>query len=221
MKDKINYIGYAPEAIILSLICFVLFLYLKRKWACVFVIVIFSVLLAFYRGRNWHLGVLAVPDMNTPPDNMLLSPCDGKVLRIVRHEDAFQIAIFLNVHNVHVQYVPISGRITSIIRKDGEFVPAYMFDKSQYNERVETVIESKMGNIKIVQIAGLLARRILSFHKENAHVLRGEPLGLIKFGSRVDLWIPLSSMPQILVKEGERVHIGSNIAILQSGNLLI
>jgi phosphatidylserine decarboxylase len=152
--------------------------------------------------------------MNSSPENVLLSPCDGKILRIVNHKHALQIAIFLNIHNIHVQYAPISGQIISILHKRGEFVPAYMFQKSQYNERIETVIESKLGSITVVQIAGQLARRIISFHIKGNTIKRGDPLGLIKFGSRVDLWIPVTSKPQVMVKEGEYVQIGKYIAIL-------
>ncbi len=215
MDDRINYITYAPEAIIVPLICFMLCLILEWAIGQIIIIVIFVVLLAFYRGRNWHLNMIDIPNVHNPLKNILLSPCDGKVIKVVHHSQAIQVAIFLNVHNIHVQYAPIDGTIKSIMHKDGEFVPAYMFEKSEYNERVETMIHSEFGNITVIQIAGQVARRIRSFHKPNIQLKRGEPMGLIKFGSRVDVWIPRSNADTILVKEGDYVQIGNKIAILR------
>jgi phosphatidylserine decarboxylase len=213
MKDRWNYIGYAPEAWVLPTIAFVIITaaFGISKWSWVYV-AIMILMLSFYRGRDWHMGLASAPPAGP---NDLVSPCDGKVIRVVEHADALQIAIFLNVHNIHVQYAPIEGRIISSKHKPGEFVPAYMFEKSQYNERVETEMETFAGRVKVVQIAGLVARRIVPFHPPGTRLNRGDPLGLIKFGSRVDVWIPKASIRSVTIRRGDRVRIGQPMLILQ------
>jgi phosphatidylserine decarboxylase len=145
----------------------------------------------------------------------MISPCNGRVLKIKEHGTHIQISVFLNIHNIHVQYSPISGKILSILHKEGEFHPAYLFEKSQYNERVETTLGTEFGNITVVQIAGQVARRIVSFLEKGQSVERGEPLGLIKFGSRVDIWIPIESVNNILINEGDYLDIGVPIIQLK------
>lgn len=213
MEDRWNYILLAPEALVIPACVFAVAWRMGIAWLMVTVSVVFVVLLAFYRGRNWHRGLLRSPNIAAMDRSLVVSPCDGKVLRIQEHPetDTVQVAMFLNVHNVHVQYAPMAGRIVSIHHKPGEFQPAYLFEKSQYNERVETTLETDIGRVGIVQIAGLLARRILPFHKPGARLVRGEPLGLIKFGSRVDVHLPRARV-QVLVKEGDRVRIGTPLA---------
>ena len=117
----------------------------------------------------------------------------------------------MNIHNVHVQYAPLGGRVKSITHKAGEFHPAYFFEKSQYNERVETILETAVGDIKVVQLAGQVARRIVSFLNVGEEIARGQPIGLIKFGSRVDMWIPSANINKIHVKEGDRLRIGEPV----------
>ena len=88
-----------------------------------------------------------------------------------------------------------------------------MFEKSQYNERVETTLQTVIGNVKVIQIAGLIARRIVSFGSEGQQLKRGDPLGLIKFGSRVDVIVPAHNIAKIAVKEGQSVNIGDTLFI--------
>lgn len=134
------------------------------------------------------------------PKDILVSPADGTIMDI-RHitdksgEIYIHISIFLNVFNVHVQYSPCNGVVLAQRYKRGEFYPAYISLKSQYNERLETdiAISDENGDrghsklITVVQIAGQMAQRIDSFVKLGSNVKRGCHLGMIQFGSRVDL----------------------------------
>lgn len=147
------------------------------------------------------------PPPSGPQD--ILSPAEGTVLRTLPlANNRILVSIFLSPLNVHVQYAPITGIIRRIQYKPGEFHPAYMFEKSSYNERVETDLETAAGPIKIIQLAGMLARRIVSFYKEGDRIERGEPFGLIKFGSRVDLIVPAGS-GELAVREGDEVRVGT------------
>lgn len=211
MSHAVNYIHHAPEYIVGWVLLVSLAMYLKSIVLLVFAVFVFITLLFFFRG--W------VGDANRPEKQIMICPCDGKVLDVVMHieQGYVQIAIFLNVHNVHVQYVPCFGRVLSVLHKDGEFHPAYMFQKSALNERTETIIDSPdFGQIKVVQIAGLVARRIVSFLDSGQAVIQGQPLGLIKLGSRVDVWIPLQNGLVVPLLKDQRVHIGDTLAVIQA-----
>jgi len=200
-----NYIHYAPEALWVPMVFFIVGALCSSILTMATSTVILIILLMFYRGAT------ITSEMRNAPADLLVAPCDGKLLRMVQHANGqTQIAIFLNIHNIHVQYVPFSGTITSIVHKPGEFHPAYLFEKSSLNERVETTFDTAAGTIRVVQIAGLIARRIVSFHSPNTYVHRLNPLGLIKFGSRVDIWVPTQSIRSILVstESGTRIRVG-------------
>lgn len=202
-----NYIGYAPEVAIIPLAILVLSIIFRRKYLAIFSVILLLCFFFFYRGAHLPEDLLDT--------NVLISPCNGRVLKIIEHGNMLQVSVFLNIHNIHVQYIPIKGKIISIVRKDGEFHPAYLFEKSKYNERVETTIRTEFGNIIIVQIAGQIARRIVSFLEEGQEVEKGQPLGLIKFGSRVDIWIPRHSINRLMIKEGDYLDIGEPIIELK------
>jgi phosphatidylserine decarboxylase len=195
-----NYIGAAPEMIILIIGLLVIAI-IKRSYVygIIALLVLFAILY-FYRGAN-------LPDLYP---NTIISPADGQILKIVKHGDVYQVAIFLNIHNIHVQYAPIDGNIVSMKYKPGTFNAAYLFEKSQYNERLETIMDTKVGRVMVVQLAGLIARTIVPFKEIGNNLKQGEPMGLIKFGSRVDLWIPSST--KLRIKDGERIKIGEIIA---------
>jgi phosphatidylserine decarboxylase len=209
MYHKLNYISYAPEALLIPLLCILISVFKKAyKIALVFTTALLCLLL-FYRG----ISSADYENIKQTPQNHIVSPCEGKVLKITQDSKNIHIAIFLNVHNVHVQYFPIKGTIKSIVHKDGEFHPAYMFEKSKYNERVETTLQTLIGDVRIIQIAGLIARRIVSFGSEGQQVQRGDPLGLIKFGSRVDISVPRYNIAKVLPKEGDNIRIGETLFI--------
>ena len=132
-----------------------------------------------------------------PPNNDgFLSPGDGKVVQIIDVEDAEigkakQISIFLSVFNVHSQRVPLSGTVISKTYNSGKFLAAFNHKASLDNEQTVVMFETESGKrYKIKQIAGLIARRILNYMEPENRVERGQRLGFIRFGSRVDIIVP-------------------------------
>jgi len=132
-----------------------------------------------------------------PPNNDgFLSPGDGKVVQIIDVEDAEigkakQISIFLSVFNVHSQWVPLSGKVISKTYNFGKFLAAFNHKASLDNEQTVVMFETESGKMyKIKQIAGLIARRILNYMEPENRVERGQRLGFIRFGSRVDIIVP-------------------------------
>jgi phosphatidylserine decarboxylase len=114
-----------------------------------------------------------------------VSPADGKVISI-QHRT---ICIFMNIHNVHVNRAPLAGPVTHIDYKPGGYIPAFNKD-SDVNERNHVVFNTAAGTLELTQIAGVLTRRIVSYISEGTVVLRGERIGMIRFGSRVDVTVP-------------------------------
>ena len=207
MLSSANYISYAPEAAIIPLAGLVVAIVLRSVRGVIATLTLFVLMLAFYRGSD--------PRPVTAPVTAITSPCEGRIIGIERRHDYLRVATFLGIHNVHVQYAPLSGEIVSVTHKAGEFAPAYFFEKSAFNERVETVIRPTAGgegDVTVVQIAGQIARRIVPFKRAGERVSAGEPLGLIKFGSRVDIIIPRWRIHTLHVSEGDRVKIGNLIA---------
>lgn len=137
-------------------------------------------------------------------DMYMVSPADGTIIDI---EDR-KICIFMFFQNVHVNRAPISGKIKEITYKKGGYLPAYRKD-SERNERNEFIIHSKYGDVRVTQIAGTVARRIVSYSQVNDIVEQGQRIGMIRFGSRVDVTIPPDF--EIIVKKGERVLAGKTI----------
>ena len=185
-----------------------------------------ATLIAFFSGFTWVavlfflLTLFVVWFFRNPertiPDNplQLISPADGKVIRIeeVTSEEhsgrCFQkISIFMNVFNVHVNRIPCSGEVFAIRYKPGKFLSANLDKASALNERNTVMIRTDNGReILTVQIAGLIARRIVCWLKEGTKVKKGERFGLIRFGSRVEVFLPLGST--LLVKIGDKVRAG-------------
>ncbi len=155
------------------------------------------------------------PDRVTPDAlKQVISPADGKVIRIeeVDCSDVIQgrfkkISIFMNIFNVHVNRIPYSGQIKKIHYHKGKFLSANLDKASEQNEKKYIVITTDDGrDIMAVQIAGLIARRIVCWIKEGMSVTKGERFGLIRFGSRVEVFLPSDS--QVLVKVGDKVKAG-------------
>jgi phosphatidylserine decarboxylase len=150
------------------------------------------------------------PDRTIPDGSVAVSPADGKVVA-VRTEDpsSSRISIFLNVFDVHVNRAPIAGAITNIEYTKGKFLVASREVASSQNERNTFTIQGQGTRVGFSQIAGLIARRIVCYKKPGDQVAKGERVGLIKFGSRVDVF--LGPEWEITVKPGERVAGGSSI----------
>jgi phosphatidylserine decarboxylase len=140
----------------------------------------------------------------------IVSPADGLVQRAEIKKGMVYFSIFMNVHNVHVNRSPFDGRVISIKHKSGGYLPAFSKD-SDKNERLLTKIETSIGVMKVVQIAGVLVRRIVSYVKPNSEVEKGERIGLIHFGSRVDLSFESAGI-DICVKKGDKVLAGQKLA---------
>ena len=167
-------------------------------------------LFSLYFFRNPVRKILGDP-------KQMISPADGKVIQIIDVDDvdigkARQISIFLSVFNVHSQYVPIDCKVLSSIYNPGKFLIAYNHKTSSDNEQTVTLFENNYNQkFKIKQIAGLIARRILNYmHIGNQHI-KGDRLGFIRFGSRVEIIVPQNSF-EIQVKNGDLVR--SNLTII-------
>jgi phosphatidylserine decarboxylase len=141
--------------------------------------------------------------LSRPKD--ITSPADGTVTNIITNPKTKRktVSIFLSPLDVHVQYLPFSGRILSQTYKEGTFHPAYLFKKSEHNECNIVAIQTQYGVIKVTQIAGIIARRIVSTLQPNQQVTKGTPYGMIKLSSRVDIELPPNT--EILVSPNEHI----------------
>ena len=150
------------------------------------------------------------PERRIPDDpKAIVSPADGRVVKIDRIGNSTKMSIFLSLFDVHVNRSPIAGRIEAIDYKKGKFKAAYHHAASVENERNMVMVAN--GDLKIVftQIAGIIARRIVFWKRVGDMVQKGELVGLIRFGSRLDILFP--STTEVTVKVGDRVHGGSTI----------
>lgn len=136
--------------------------------------------------------------------NDAVSPADGRVISI----NDRKLCIFMNIHNVHVNRVPLGGTVLEIDYKPGGYIPAFNKD-SDVNERNHVIINTEYGNLELTQIAGVLTRRIVSYISEGSVVKRGERIGMIRFGSRVDVIIP--EVYAYSVDVGEKVKAGETV----------
>ena len=170
---------------------------------------IFLPVLFFLTGITILLMIFFRDFERTIPENGLVSPADGIVDIIENRDNKTRISIFMNIHNCHVNRAPIDGTIKKIEYFPGRFYPAYS-RKSNRNERKKITLETEIGEIQIIQIAGLFARRIITYIQENQKLQRGERFGMIRFGSRVELILP-SNKISILVEKKSKVYAGVTI----------
>lgn len=147
-------------------------------------------------------------------DNLLVSPADGKVIIVERvsddtftHDQAYKVSIFMNVFNVHVNRAPMSGTIEEVIYRPGKFYAADSKQGALQNEYCAAVLRTGGGQrLAFVQMAGLIARRIVCWLEAGDQVVKGRRFGLIRFGSRVDLYLPTDA--EMLVQVGQKVRAG-------------
>ncbi len=163
------------------------------------------------RDRRWALAAVPLTALTggmlwffrdperTPGPGRILSPADGVVQSIDPWPDGrTRVAIFMSPLNVHVNRAPLAGTVTSVEHVSGGFLPA--FDKdSDKNERVVWHLDTALGDLELVQIAGAVARRIVPYLAAGAKVTRAERIGLIRFGSRVDVYLPEGIAPAVSV----------------------
>ena len=184
----------APEGNIfilpLSIITTLVALYTWISGTTLVIIFIFFLLFVFL------LIFFRDPHRECPEDeNIIIAPADGKIIKIEEVEDpnvgsAFLVSIFLNVFNVHINRMPIQGQFSKVEYHSGKFMAAFNHKASNENERTEIIITSKIGDIKLKQVAGLVARRILCYANKKETMKIGDRLGFIRFGSRTDLILP-------------------------------
>jgi phosphatidylserine decarboxylase len=154
------------------------------------------------------------PEREIPSEaGAVVSPADGRVVVVTEEENAGRpgkrISIFLAIWNVHVNRAPAEGIITKLEYRPGKFLGAMLERASLENEQNIIALSTEAGEMVCKQIAGWIARRVVCWKKEGERVRRGERIGLVRFGSRVDLWMPREA--EILVSVGENVKGGSSI----------
>ena len=152
-------------------------------------------------------------------DQIVFSPCDGEVVVVEPTEEneymgckCLQISVFMSVHNVHVNWFPVSGEVEYFKYHPGKFLVAWHPKSSENNERTTTVVNTGKHKVLFRQIAGFVARRIVSYAEVGKRVEQNTKCGFIKFGSRVDLLLPLDCEP--LVKIGDKV-VGSQTPLVR------
>jgi phosphatidylserine decarboxylase len=174
---------------------------------------------------NWLGGSLLVlgafvlfffrdPERTPPSDpDLIVSPADGRVMEVVEESrggnPGRRISVFLSIFDVHVNRAPVAGRIAAMEYRKGNFNAAMRGRASEENEQNVIHVSSERGEIVFKQIAGWVARRILCWKAVGDSVTRGERVGMIRFGSRVDIWLP--DRVEILVRPGQHVAGGSSV----------
>jgi phosphatidylserine decarboxylase len=170
----------------------------------------------------WVVAVFVIQFFRDPPRavpsqaNAVLSPADGRIVKVEKvrdpmtERDTLLISVFMNVFNVHSNRAPVDGTVERIQYSPGKFVNADLDKASSENERNAMVVRLAGGErISVVQVAGLIARRILCYAKEGQRLARGERYGFIRFGSRVDVYLPLTARPKVAV--GDVVHATTTV----------
>ncbi|WP_026619178.1 phosphatidylserine decarboxylase [Ensifer sp. WSM1721] len=174
----------------------------------------------------WCAYFFRDPERMTPIDeDLVISPADGRVSSIATvippeelglgSEPMLRISVFMNVFDCHVNRAPMSGTVRRIAYRAGKFVNAELDKASLENERNGLVIETKHGAIGVVQIAGLVARRILCWTTENASLEAGERFGLIRFGSRLDVFLPQGAEPRVTL---DQTAVGGETVLAEFGS---
>ena len=149
------------------------------------------------------------------PNNVIVAPADGKIVEIIKPGGdaegyAQRVSIFLSLFDAHVNWAPIAGTVKEVLYSPGEFTLAYQPKSSKLNERNDITIESPDGTrVKMRQIAGTVARRICCWVEPGDVVIRCQKVGMIRFGSRVDLFLPANATVQ--VKIGQQVYGGQSV----------
>lgn len=191
-----------------SLIAALLVHYFVGKWAAFPLWIISVFILQFFRDPP------RTP--NTTDANAVFAPADGQVVVVeqttdpYRHVPALKISVFMNVFNAHSQRSPVNGTVEYVRYYPGAFVNAVLAKASLENERNALLMKLDSGQlITVVQVAGLIARRILCYAKPGTHLAIGERYGFIRFGSRLDVYLPPTSQPAVAI--GDKVYAGQDV----------
>ena len=198
----------------------------REGWPFIAGIVLVSVLVWAVAGFWWSLPLWLIaifviqffrdPPRAVPQDPLaILSPADGRIVSIERahdpyaERDALKISVFMNVFNVHSNRAPVSGTVRAVNYFPGKFFNADLDKASLENERNAVVIQNDGRLVTAVQVAGLIARRVLCYVKPGDTLQRGQRFGFIRFGSRVDVYLPLDATARVSI--GEKVYATSTI----------
>jgi phosphatidylserine decarboxylase len=191
---------FALPPLVAGVICFI------PGWNWLGGVLIFLGLFIFYFFRDPHRAVPSDP-------GLIVSPADGHVVEIVDEMldsvVGHRISIFLSIWDVHVQRAPAAGRIADVVYRPGRFYAALRSAASRENEQNIIYVHTTHGPLVFKQIAGAIARRVICWKREGEEVALGERVGLIRFGSRVDIWLPLDT--QVVVKLRQKVKGGESI----------
>ncbi len=174
-----------------------------------------AIALAALAGAVFLFFLVFFRDPDREPAPGVASPADGKVVRIDQVQDpelgtVDRLSIFMSPLDVHVNRVPLDGTVVSVTHHPGGHIPAWDKD-SERNERVATVLDTAVGRVKVIQIAGTVARRIVPYLAAGQSVMKGDRLGLIRLGSRCDLLVPPGSV-QWHATLGQQLHAGTSQA---------
>ena len=199
----------------------------REGWSFVAIAVVAAVAVTVFAGWGWALAfwlivVFMLQFFRDPPravpsgPKAVLSPADGRVMVVERGEDpylkrdALKFSVFMNVFNVHSNRSPVDGEVRQQWHHAGRFVNAALSKASFENERSALWIRTAGGaDVTCVQVAGLIARRILCYAKAGDRLAHGERYGFIRFGSRVDLYLPPSTVPKAAV--GDKVYAATSV----------
>src|SRR5271154_2902266 len=169
-------------------------------------VLVFLGLFVFYFFRDPNRVIPTAP-------GTVVSPADGHVVEIVDEmldsRMGHRVTIFLAIWDVHVQRAPVAGRIADVVYQPGKFYAAFRSAASRENEQNIIYIHTPQGTVVFKQIAGAIARRVLCWKREGELVALGERVGMIRFGSRVDIWLPMEA--EVVVKQGQMVKGGESI----------
>ena len=185
-----------------------IFFYTGPLWAAILCLLMTGFICWFFRDPEREFS---------GPENALISPADGRIIRIDQVKEGEyvdspmqKVSIFMNVFNVHVNRIPFSGTVQEVCYTPGRFVNASFDKASEHNERNALAIKTDNGAVyKVVQVAGLIARRIVCKAGKGNSVQKGARYGMISFGSRLDLYLPPDT--KIAVSMGRKVRAGTSV----------
>jgi phosphatidylserine decarboxylase len=206
-REGLPFIGIAMTLALATLIAAVM-LRSWPLWLLAFVFIILALWVSYFFRDPERTGERG--------GGIVIAPADGRIVMITEvdepafiHGKALRISIFMNVFNVHVNRYPVSGTVRFVHYNPGKFLNAATDKSSLENEQSSVGIESGSRRILVRQIAGLVARRIVTYSREGDVVEQGERMGIIRFGSRVDVFLPTSA--KAAVKVGDNTSAGSSV----------
>jgi len=175
------------------------------------VIILFFSVLVFLKS-GFFLLFFRDPDRKVGQE--IVSVADGKIREIKKTSDedvgdCIFISTFMNVYNVHVNRMPIDGTVKDVVHISGSHIPAFK-KESERNERVILKLETAIGMVKVIQIAGTLARRIVPYVKKGDKLKKGDRIGIIRLGSRLDIYLPSKKVKHLTVKTNDRIKAGES-----------